>query len=429
MKHSTIQLFNLSTAAAIAFAIATSAFAELTVTGVTARQRWPWNSLVDVDFTVNGDNGEAYCIDISATAEDGAKKLDAKTFASEPIAQSGKKTRVVWDLGADYPDFRADDLQVTVTATPYADNTPVYLVVDISGGASAPRWPVRYTTQAPVHTAGVEDACKTTEIWLKRVKAGTITMGKGNGSSDPMCHVSYTCVLTNDYYLGIFPVTQAQHRNLTGGYASKFTNALYRATRPVDSMRHDSLHYPYFNSANPAQSIRNFNGSCVLGRLRNRTGLGFLLPTQWQWEYACRAGSTGDRYPGCAYRHSGNSIPPSTYEWKSVQGMWSANYGTSYVDAYSPNAWGFYSMLGNVMELCLNRELWGFAKDATLTEPLGPTGTGDDTRKRVAKGGCWNWGAEYSIAPFFVTRDPWESGQISWSYGYRLCLPVWNVKW
>ena len=52
-----------------AAAFAVLAAQALTVTGVSARQRWPWNNLVDIDFTINGDSGEAYCIDISATAD------------------------------------------------------------------------------------------------------------------------------------------------------------------------------------------------------------------------------------------------------------------------------------------------------------------------------------------------------------------------
>ena len=120
------------TAAACAAIVAEA----LTVTDVTARQRWPWNNLVDVDFTINGVSGEAYYIDISATAAGGEKKLCATSFTTEPIAATGRN-RIVWDLGTDYPNFKADDLSVTVTATPFSDSTPLYLVVDISGGTAA----------------------------------------------------------------------------------------------------------------------------------------------------------------------------------------------------------------------------------------------------------------------------------------------------
>ena len=393
--------------------------AALTVTDVTARQRWPWNSLVDVDFTVNGNEGEAYAIDISATAAGGDKKLCATSFDTEPIAASGKRTRIVWNLGADYPNFKADDLEVTVTATPFSDATPVYLVVDISGGMSAASWPVRYTTTAPVHTVGQNDPCKTTELWLKRVKAGTIMMGKS---------IYYTCTLTNDYYLGVFSVTQDQivrmgyNASNSGDHGCSFTNTLYRATRPADSCKYAGLRGSYYNPANESTFTPS---SGVLKNLNDRTGLSFDLPTQWQWEYACRAGSTPGStaawYDGCTandFRHKGNSKPTQNYEWYSEQGMWSEDYGTSYVDRYTPNPWGFYGMLGNVREVCVNAPTTMTIGD-TVFEPQGAESS---SRYQLGKGGYW--GDAYTSATSYVNTDvdPWNSTLFYW--GARICLTI-----
>ena len=424
MKHSTIQL---STAAAIAFAVATTAFADLTVTGVTARQRWPWNSLVDVDFTVAGAAvGEKCAIGIAATCKGGAQTLYAKTYATEPVATNGAN-RVVWNLGADYPDLVAKDLRVSVTAAPLTETSPVYLVVDVSGGADAESWPVRYTTAEPVHTVGEADICKTTEIWLKRVKAGTSTLGAGAGDSASGGHYpEHTVILTNDFYLGIFPVTQAQCFNLTGDYMSTFTNAECRATRPANSITLRMLQDPAFDSADPALSIRSFSSTCILGRLRDRTGLGFLVPTEWQWEYACRAGEalSSGRYPNCQYRGPKNSYtPPDGYEWKDTQAMWDARYGTAYVDQYTPNAWGFYDMVGDVWEWSLNK-METITQNDTLTEPLGPAGFGGS---RTAKGVAWSVDVVtkflvYKHAPVKAADDA------TGVHGVRLCLPIWNVR-
>ncbi len=255
-------------------ALACASASALTVTDVAARQRWPWNSLVDVDFTIGGAGaGDAFAIDITATCDGGTKTLLAKTFASEPIGKTGSN-RLVWNFGADYPDFKAEDLQVTVTATPFSDSTPVYLVVDLSAGANAESYAVRYTTTAPEHTAGVADPCKTSELWLKRVKAGTITMGGGSSNSRP----THTCTLTNDFYLGIFSITQAQWENVgynPGAIVSVFTNAAYRATRPADSLKYNWLysHYSW-----PDSDV--LSADCFLKRLRDRTGLNFNLPTE-----------------------------------------------------------------------------------------------------------------------------------------------------
>ena len=440
MKHSTFRLFNLSTvaAAAIAFAIAmpTLALADASISNVSARQRWPWNSLVDVDFTVDGAaQGETFLVSVSATATVGGREatFHALSFATEPIAKTGAN-RVVWDFGADYPDTKVGNLLVTVTAMPYSNTTPVYLVVDISGGKNAASWPVRYTTAEPVHTAGAEDPCKTTELWLKRVKAGTMQMGGDPGLGN-YCYKSHTCVLTEDYYLGLFELTQAQCYNIMGAYHSAFTNTLYRATRPVDSAVADpsQIRAPFFNSASPNASP---NDTCVIGRLRNRTGLAFDLPTEWQWEYACRAGETGLFYyqtmpnngdPGSAsslYRCKSNAYPPDGYEWKNLRGMWSADYGTSYVDQYPPNKWGFYGIMGNVGEICLNRAQTIAAGD-TVTDPLGNANTsGTGTRIRKIRGGNWtgDWTGNCRYA-WMWEPDPWNGGT-AYFVGARICLTI-----
>ena len=399
------------------------ASAEITITGVTARQRWPWNSLVDVDFTVNGKVGEAYAIDISATAAGGEKKLCATTFLTEPIARSGVKTRMVWDLGADYPNFKADDLKVTVAATPFSDKMPLYLVVDISSGKDSASYPVRYTTTAPVHTPGAEDPCKTTELWFKRVKAGTNHMGGTGG------YAEHVCTLTNDFYLGVFELTQAQAMNIVGEYCSYFTNGQDRLTRPCDTILYtkvwNNLKWP---------DIKDITADCISTRLKNRTGgLRFCLPTEWQWEYACRAGTNmaDERYPGMQCRNNENSMPSKDYEWYSNQNMWSAEYGTSYVDACAPNPWGFYGMIGNVWEWCANLDSQSLViAGGTLVEPEGRAASSvssDNQRRRVLRGGCWRSSYDYSRCCTRTQLDYWNTaaaGYGKYTSGVRLCLTV-----
>ena len=409
-----------------ALCIATSVISTanaVEITEVSARQRWPWNNLVDIDFTIVGAAGEAYAIDVTATAAGGEKRLCATSFATEPIATSGTN-RIVWDLGTDYPNFKADDLAITVTATPFSAAASVYLVVDVSGGTAAAKWPVRYTTAAPVHTPGVADPCKTTELWLKRVKAGTGTDGSGTGGGNAGSgyYAEHTYILTNDYYIGVFSLTQAQCMNIWGNYESLFTNEAYRATRPVDSIDPKYLRAPYFDSANPDVPLQ----ACIMKNLRDRTGLKFDLPTEWQWAYACMAGESGGRYTGATdntIRHSGNSQPPATYEFYGTQGMWSADYGTSYVDAYLPNPWGIYGMLGNVWEACLNRQQT-IAQGGTYTDPMGNGGgTALEQRTRRRRGSCWT--DKKTAAQSYITsiRDAW-SYHPEWTWGARICLTI-----
>lgn len=398
-----------------------AADAALTVTGVTARQRWPWNSLVDIDFTVNGSAGEAYAIDISATATGGEKKLYATSFITEPIAQSGVKTRMVWNLGADYPNFKADDMRVTVTATPFSDSTPVYMVVDLSGGSNAVSYAVRYTTKAPVHTAGVADTCKTTELWLKRVKAGTIQMGGGIEG-----YPVHTCTLTNDFYLGVFPITWGQYENIGQGVETRwplwFTNIATRATRPLDQVRFPAIRDAKYLCPDDAAIYAD----SILKRLRDRTGLDFDLPTEWQWEYACRAGYTGNRYPNAQWRRRSNSYTACGGYSSSavVDRNWTPEEGgTGYVDEFDANPWGFYSMLGNVWEWCINRSATITAGD-TVTEPQGQAADGS-SRTRAIKGGSWSWWRDGSATcSSHNGQDSWNVSDADNTMGARVCLTI-----
>lgn len=401
-----------------AFAVCALVAQAVTVSGVSARQRWPWNNLVDVTFTVAGSVGEAYSVELSAECSAGAHKLTCRTLLTEPIAHVGEN-RLVWDFGADYPDFRADDVKVSVLVTPFSDTTPVYMVIDVSGGVSASTYPVRYTTTAPVCSIGESDPCKTTEIWLKRVKAGLGRFGGNKNFGNPW----HTCTLTKDYYLGIFPVTQAQWENVGSGLLSDahsfFTNSTCSATRPVDNVTYyvvrGALGYP------DDMSISN---DSFIKRLRTKTGLeGIDLPSSWQWEYACRAGDyQNGSWSGCVIRRAANSIPDGTTV-EEADSMWTEEYGTMYVDRGAPNPWGFYSMLGNVHEWTGNMALT-ITKDQVLPDNFkGPTPSGNAAASRVIRGGSWKSSEIYNCCYYSGRTRSWKTLGPGDS-GFRIAIEV-----
>lgn len=397
-------------------ALAAVTVSAVQVSDVTARQRWPWNNLVDVEFTVSdAADGEAYCVDLSAQYRGGDAKVSAVTLLSEPVVGAGTH-RLTWDFGKDCPNFKADDMQMIVSVYPFSDATPVYLVIDVSGGESATKYPVRYTTVAPVHTAGAADPCKTTEIWMKRVKHGTNVMGGGSSDS----YAAHTVTLTEDYYLGIFPLTQAQVARIGQTVSTRklayFTNETCNATRPADILQYNSVR----DSKYLYPTDKNITQDSILGRLRTRTGMFLDLPTEWQWEYACRAGLSAARYPGAQWRHVGNAFPEGV---STPDRMWTEEYGTSYVDRYDPNPWGFYGMLGNVWEWCANLPAT-IAKNDVLKDPEGPDGNG--SRGRTLRGGSYQWWNSKNAAAFSrLNKDSWNvTDGDSTGYGARLCLTV-----
>ena len=318
------------------------------VQDVTARQRWPWNNLVDVDFKLAGaEAGTAYRVEVSAThpALNGDYRV-ATTLVSEPIAVGDGTHRVTWDAGKDFPALRSDGFQVKVAVTPFAGTEPVYLVVDLSAGHEATCFPHRYTTVEPDLTS---DVCRTTELWLRRIPAGTFTMGSGEGIVGGLSSIypAHQVKLSHPYYIGIFELTQKQYFLMEGTWPSYFANEQYRDTRPVENvtMRTFRATDGWYDGG------KLLSKSCVVGRLRDKTGLLVDLPSDAQWEHACRAGTTGDYYDSAIsyaniylYARCGTDSGCTAESDLSV--------GTGKVGTFPPNPWGLYDMYGNVAEFC-----------------------------------------------------------------------------
>ena len=88
------------------------------ITGVIARQRWPWNNLVDVDFNLDGSgrDGELYRIEVKAQRQSGGAIHLARTLPGGHVVEPGAR-RVTWDFGKDCPNVKATDMVITVSAT------------------------------------------------------------------------------------------------------------------------------------------------------------------------------------------------------------------------------------------------------------------------------------------------------------------------
>ena len=379
-----------------------------TITGVSANQRWPWNNLMDVDFTISGSTASmAYRVELSATYNGGSNKVYAKSYLTEPVFEGDGQKRVTWDLGADCPDLKADDFAVTVIAAPLVGNdVPVYMVIDLSSGTNSVKYPVRYTTVVPNLN---DDKCRTTEMWLRRIRTGVEFPMGGNDSGMTYLNPTKTMKLTKDYYMAIFETTQQQWAQVLGAWPSFYSNATYRATRPVDSLTRNIVrgtlyYYPWPNTTNVG--VNSF-----AGKMRARTGLStFDLPTEAQWEYAARAGTvatdstngkrgsysslgpiTDDLVPKiarCSANGGGNSddgnVAPSEVEGEMT--------GTIEVGHYVPNDWGLYDMLGNVREMVLDRWADNWPDEMSTTDYKGPA-TGNYS---VAKGSPNNSGKSYA---------------------------------
>ncbi len=363
--------------AAGSLAVAAEAL-TLSVTNVTIAQRYPWNGLVDIDYTIACDDANAdvwvypvgYDADFNTSVA--PRTLTGDGANGQPV-KAGTH-RMTWNMAADMP-ANYNRARFSMKMHAYAGAAP-YMVIDLSPGPDAAKYTVSYLTEIP----GGEwsDEYKTTNLVLKLVVPGTFMMGSprdevGRSSDEPLHQVT----LTQPFYMGIFELTQEQYNLVMESNPSYYRNG---GSHPVERVSYETIRGSVLGAAWPTN--RHVDATSFMGKLRSRTGLTFDLPTEAQWEYTCRAGT------GSALNNGLNI----TNKYVSAQLNDIARYGGNgssghiAVGSYRPNAWGFYDMHGNVAEWCLD---WaGTLSSSPVTDPLGWTNiSGQAYYPRMVRGG------------------------------------------
>ncbi len=274
--------------------------------------------------------------------------------------------------------------------------SPDYMVIDLSGGRYASSYPVSYLGAVP--PGGWTDEYKTTKLVMRRIPADSFVMGMRStdypGASDNGLH---TVTLTKDFYIGVFEVTQRQWELVMGNKPSYFYNYTYYASRPVEQVSYNEIRENSTDSDDPLinwPANSEVNAYSFMGKLRTKTGLTtFDLPTEAQWEYACRAGTTTALNSGNnltnQYYFDASMAEVGRYKYNTEGGATrtgTTGVGTAKVGSYLPNSWGLYDMHGNVWEWCL--DWFGTYPSTAITDPVGA----DYYTKRVMRGGEWNAG-------------------------------------
>ncbi|MFA7173440.1 MAG: SUMF1/EgtB/PvdO family nonheme iron enzyme [Kiritimatiellia bacterium] len=366
--------------------------ADPTISNVMVQQRWPWSRLVDIDFVLSCDATQR--MDIAVSAYNGSDPLDVQvsSFSGDLYDISNGLHRIVWDPTVTsctntgiLPKFRVD-LAPSIS--------PLYMVVDLSGGQSATSYPVsNYVAEVDVPGGVTNDLYKTTSLLLRRIPANTFMMGDSLPPTVPV-------TLTKPFYAGVYEVTQKQWYLVIGNWASYWTNIVCLDTRPVDYVRYNDIR----GATNSSTAVDwPTTGTLVLpssfmGRIRAKTGIeGFDLPTSAQWECLCRAGTQTYYNDGEAGTPNATSNPQMDLlgRYESNGGMcwdgagWilpgsdtTTTGATAKVGSYLPNEWGLYDTHGNVWEWCLD---WA---EGTLGgyDPVGPAGP---SYGRVQRGGSF----------------------------------------
>jgi serine/threonine protein kinase/formylglycine-generating enzyme required for sulfatase activity len=229
------------------------------------------------------------------------------------------------------------------------------------------------------------------KLEMVKIEAGSFRMGSEKGS--PRLTVSQSPVhavtITHPFYIGRYEVTQEQWLAVVGDNPSRFKDGEDAVKRPVECVSWNDINERF------------------LPRVATRMPKGWVarLPTEAEWEYCSRAGSSTEY---CFGDDPGEILD---YAW----GYENSGNATHPVGQKKPNAWGLYDMYGNVLEWC--QDICGPYPAESVTDPLGPT-TGSD---RAHRGGAWKIYSRYCSSPMRNRMDP--RGQCEY-VGFRLAASL-----
>ena len=333
----------------------------------------------------------------------------------------------LWKARKDWPDVKAP-VTARVMARP-CGLMPDYLVVDLKN-QNVRSW---YATSNDVPGGVTSKVYKTDKLVMRRIPARNVIWRMGQPAGGEKCQgtsgtearvrdneIGHKVMLTEDFYMAIYELTTSQYRKIVGLSESS-------TVTPVGSISVNSIRGETTQSfAGWPQAGHAVADGSMLRQLRDLTGIeSFDLPTEAQWEFACRAGTTTSL-------NSGKDVvdPTSGHgDANMAEVGWSQyNSGTNVaieVGLLKPNAFGLYDMHGNLAERCLD---WltdgddyratfapGWGRGAVTVDPIGPaSGT-----YRIVRGGDYRYSASWarSAARAIYTHAPNTEAS---SYGIRL---------
>ena len=373
----------------------------------------PMRELAERDLKALADNAvKLGGKDKAPRLEEQVKSIEAAIRHVTHLLDEGEiedALKEITDAQALVDKIQAAGLEVAAAEkAPAGEKAPAeqkpYMVVDLRSGK------VRYSDAGPDLSS---NGCRTSEIWMRLIPAATFMMGSPESelgrTKEEMQH---QVTLTQGYYIGIFEVTQMQYELITDGNPSSCQGE----TRPVEQVSYDDIRGSGPNTAWPAAGHAVADGS-FLGKLRTKTGLEFDLPTEAQWEYACRAGITTALNSGknlTGINRCPNMADVGRYWVNRTDGV--GGYGEhTKVGSYQPNAWGLYYMHGNVVEWCLD---WsGNYPSEAVSDPQGV----ESGSYRVLRGGSWNSSAQRCRSAY---RNYVSPSIRRYYIGFRLVCPL-----
>ena len=443
-----------------------------TTVAVTGWSQNPATSQVTVNYTLTGDPA-VVTLDVCTNGVSiGADNVSRVIGDVNRVVQPSGDTRTIkWrpDLDWEGKLFTKGEISVKAVAWPLNDPPP-YMAVNLActngqGVATL----VRYYASAGALPGGV-----TNDLWrgewllMRRIPAAGREFVMGTPATEPF-HVSkldgatydpwvagsdgkrnpaqsiralpetpHVVGFSKDFYIGVFPVTCAQFDYVCAtwdayGKSATEGTAYRRWKAPVQEVSWNGVRGEgTWPGSAPAETSH-------LGKLRARTGLAFDLPTEAQWEFACRAGTATSLNNGTeisAEMYAKGSGSAAAAPMRKV--MWSWCYSEAEKQAASmtgsqtqgfavgqlaPNAWGLYDMHGNVAEWCLD---WvdGEPLAGDVVDPAGLPSSPINA-KALRGGATANWSFQCRSGTRMGIYPAFSNG---WLTGFRVVCPATAVK-
>jgi formylglycine-generating enzyme required for sulfatase activity len=370
------------------------------IDSVLVRQQWPWSTDVKVEYRLSNVTAP---VNINVECFNNGEALPAENIDSAIIGRTYGLSKADEGIGFFYIDpvkafgktqvsLANFTVKLTLSGTNELDTQPIYKIIDLQTKqvtnlsradfyndrgrkygsyetdfvaiGSSPSKGTPYSTSLDnvfIWTGVTNDiAYKTTKLVMRRIPAKNKTFMMGSYTNLVTGESDYTRAgndkyyyemrLTNDYWLSVFELTAGQYAEMSGkdfsslGFSSGdlpitgYQFILYSLLRGIPSQW---INWP--------TDILAVGENSWLSQVRGKYQLQFDVPTEAQWEYACRAGTDTQLYTGV--RFTGSTAMKADLDVLGVYKPGNTDVPLQGVGRYRPNAFGLYDMLGNLAEM------------------------------------------------------------------------------